>query len=32
MTLWRMDRDMPVEEVFLRAALEKIRRDEQDNG
>ena len=32
MTLWRMDRDMPVEEVFLRAALEKIRQDEQDNG
>ena len=32
MTLWRIDRDMPVEEVFLRAALEKIRQDEQDNG
>ncbi len=32
MTLWRMDRDMPVEEMFLRYALEKIRQDERDNG
>lgn len=32
MTLWRMDRDMPVEEMFLRAALDKIKGDEQDNG
>lgn len=32
MSLWRMDHEMPVDEVFLRAALEKIRRDEQDNG
>ncbi len=32
MSLWRMDREMPVEEVYLRAALETWREKQQDNG
>ena len=31
MTLWRLDHEMPIDEVFLRAALERWRKDQQDN-
>ena len=30
MTMWRMDREMPIDEIFLRAALEQWRQDQQD--
>ncbi len=32
MTLWRLDRDMPIEEIFLRGALEEWREEQQNNG
>lgn len=32
MTLWRLDHEMPVDEVFLRVAFENWRQEQQDNG
>ena len=32
MTMWRMDREMPIDEVILRNALEKWREEQRDNG
>ena len=30
--MWRMDREMPAEELSLRVALEKWREEQMDNG